>query len=128
MVRPFEGLLRKQNGQPLAEQATRRFVQGVDDGGGKAETWLVQHQGLWIAHQRTLDRQHLALLAGHGAGTLVAPLREFRKNCINPFQQRCYPRTVGGRRRAEQEIALDAVLHEHRLRRRRFIAGSSKGQ
>jgi NADPH-dependent ferric siderophore reductase len=100
----------------------------VDDGGGKAKTWLVQHQGLWFAHQHTLDRQHLALVAGHGAGTLAAPLREFRKNCINPFQQRCYPRTVRERRRAEQEIALDALLHEHRLRRRRFIAGSSKTQ
>ena len=82
----------------------------VDDGGGKAKTWLVQLQGLWFAHQHTLDRQHLALVAGHGAGTLAAPLREFRKNCINPFQQRCYPRTVRERRRAEQEIALDALL------------------
>jgi len=88
MVRPFEGhfdgLLRKQNGQPLAE----RFVQGVDDGGGKAETWLVRHQGLWIVYQRPPDRQHLALLAGHGASALVVPLRELRKNRLNPFQQR----------------------------------------
>ncbi len=79
-----------------------RFVQGVDDGGGKAETWLVRHQGLWIVYQRPPDRQHLALLAGHGTSALVAPLRELRKNRLNPFQQRSYRRAVDERRRASR--------------------------
>ena len=112
LERELDRLLGKQDRQPFAVQPGKGLVHRFDDRGRKAERRLVQHQELWIAHQGAADRQHLPLASGHGAGALAAPFLQPRKDFIDALQQGGRALPVAQRRGAEQQIVLDALLHE----------------
>ncbi len=87
-------------------------VHGVDDGGRQAEAGLVEQQQLGLAHQRPADRQHLALAARHGAGTLAAPLGKPREHRIDALEQARDAAAIGQRRGAQHQVVLDTLLGE----------------
>ena len=89
----------------------KRIVHRIDDGRRQAEAGLVEQQQLGIAHQRTADRQHLALATGHRSGALFAPFGEPREHCVDALEQAGrWPRSASGV--AQHQIVLDALLGE----------------
>jgi hypothetical protein len=63
-------------------QAAEGFIHGFDHGRRKTERRLVEHQKFGVTHQCAADGQHLPLATGHGAGALIAPFSQFRKNIV----------------------------------------------
>ena len=71
-----------------AEEAVERIFNGaprpldlarVTDERGKTEARFVEHEQLWLGHQRAAHGQHLPLAAGERAGELRAALLQTRK-------------------------------------------------
>ena len=56
---------------------------------GQPQRGLIQQQEPRLAHQGPAYGQHLLLTTRHGAGTLVHPLLQTRKELINFSQQAC---------------------------------------
>src|SRR5690348_15272216 len=76
LERPVSVLLDQQDGDPGAIDLADGLVDPVNQDRGDPERRLVEHQQLRPGHQRTADREHLLLAAGHRAGHLALTFLE----------------------------------------------------